>query len=500
MNRDSSFHANTPRLNRQEQRIRPGGGFIIGVVTGFSIALSFLLLRYDFLADAVDSILVVVIIVLLVVLVLSGLVYAFRAKIFRTLLGGVSGSGQAFLDTTSTAINSWLTDRTVAARAATEALKEGVALATWLIARRTIVTIILSLMGTLIALAGTTVLLRQTTALELQNDKLDLQLKILAGQGKWEQLWNLHYAEPSTRIEAAIQLASNGYRLSGIQLIGDVRDEAAFVSLSEKLRHQNGTFDPGYPLVPAPGRLGAALNPQALFRSLPDTLARNIENARLVGVKISFPERNTDLDRFSFRRSIVTLESKERTPMVAVSRSNFDQSLVRLEQGGVRFVDTSFRQSIVQSFFDRVVFEGATFDGAVLSLVWGRDFIADARGYAVVLDYHGSGPVPSETDPPAGFGRCSLENVVFVGRQGGIPHAVSRSHSTIDKFLDDTVSCECQIGRIFFVEEQGVREQAELRIIDDATDRAAEWMASRRRRCAGNSPAPATRLHSSSPR
>ena len=469
-----------PRLYRQETRILPRGGFTIGVVIGFAIALPILLIRYDFLADSVDSILVLVIIVLLVVIALSGLVYAFRARIFGTLLGGVSGSGQAFLDATSTAIDTWSNDRPVAARAATKALKEGTALATWLIARRTIVTIILSLIGTLIALAGTTVLLRQTAALELQNKKLDRQLAILAGQGQWEQLWNLHYAEHATRIEAAIQLASNGYHLSGIQLVGDVRDKAAFVHLSEKLTHRNGTFDRGYPLVPAPARLSAALNPQALFRSLPDDLVRNIVSAQLDGVEISFLDRNSDLDRFSFRHSIVSLDARERNPMVAVRRSSFYKSLVRLGEGGVRFVDTSFYNSAVHSGFGRVVFEGATFDGAVLSLVWGRDFIADARGSAVVVQYSGSAPVPSDSDPPAGFGRCSLENVVFVGRSGDVPYGLSHSHRRIDKFLDDTVSCECQIGRIFFVEEQGTGQQAKLRIIDDATDRAAKWMASRR--------------------
>lgn len=476
-------HTNdNPRLYRKKTRILPRGGFIIGVVIGFAFALPLLLLRYDFLADSVDFILVSFIFVLLFLLVLGGIVYAFRARIFGAFLGGVSSSSQAFLDNTSSAINSWSTDRSLAARAATEALKEGAAVATWLIARRTMITIILSLMGTLIALAGTTVLLRQTSALELQNDKLDRQLQILAGQGRWEQLWRLHYAEPTTRIEAAIQLTSDGYRLSGIHLTGDARDDEPFFHLSEKLRFWNGTFDRDNPYVPAPDRLSAALNPHALFRSLPDSLVRNIDSGQFDGIEISFLKRSSDVDRFSFRRSIVTLESEERNPMVAVRRSSFDESLVRLPGGSVRFVDTSFRESMVESFFGRVVFEGATFEGAVLSLVWGQDLIADARGRSVVLRYHGSGPVPSDTDPPAGFGRCSLESVVFVGRSGDIPNGLSHSHSRIDKFLDDTVSCECQIGRIFFVEERGVGQQAELRIIDDATGRAAAWMASPRRR------------------
>ena len=447
------------------QRLAPAGSVVVGLVAGCALTLSLFLLGAELLAATVDSIVAVAIIALLAVLVVGVVTYALRATILTALFGRVSVSGQAFLEATSDAIGNWSTDSALAARSAEAALKEGAALATWLLARRTMVTTVLSLMGTLIALVGTAVLLRQT--------------EIMAGQGRWEQLlWTVHYGAPAARIEAAIQLVSGGYRLSGIQLVGDVRDEGAFVNLSGKLRRWDGTYELEYPVVPAPSKLSAALNPQALFRSLPDSLTRNIDSAHLVGVEVPFLHRDSDLDRFSFQRSIVTLHNSERIP-IAVRRSNFDQSLVRLQTGDFRFIDTTFRQSMVSTSFGRVVFEGVVFDGAALSLTWGRDFIADARGRAVVVEYHGFSPVPTESEPAAGFGRCLLGSVVFVGRSGDLPNGLSRSDESIGEFLDDTVSCECQIDRIYFVEEEGARRQTELRIVDGPTHQAAAWLASR---------------------
>ena len=468
---------------KQEDRWRkvPRDGFILGVVIGFAVWLPVTLFTADFLAESVDSLLAGLVVAIIIVSLLSGVIYLLRRRILSELLGDISVSSQAVTDAASDAIDKWPIDKAASASSAAIAVREGAALATWFFARRTIITVILSLMGTIIALAGATLLLKQTTALELQNKKLDRQIEIMAGQGKWELLWSAHYSlDAAVRLDAAIELASNGHRLSGIHLSGDIRNERAFVHLSEKFRNPGGGFDPQYPLIPVPSRLEGALNPQALFRELPDSLTRSLDNAYLSGLEVSFDDRDeTELEGFVFYRSVVSLDRQGSRDTTMVRRSTFDESMIRLQEDSVHFVDTLFRKSMVRTGFGRVEFEGVTFDGAVLSLIWGRDFIADARGYGVVVDYHGSSPTPADDEPPAGFGRCSLQNIAFIARTGEIPKGLSGIDNTLEDFLGQTISRQCSVKKLYFVEAEGAGELGKLVVIEDATDAANRWNASR---------------------
>ena len=479
-----------PPKEKRSWRMSSNGGFIFGVVLGFAVCLPITLFNAELLAESVNSLLTGFVIVIVVVGGLSGLAYLFRDKILKKMLGNVSTSSQAIVDATSRAVEQWPENRAAAASSASEAVRQGIALVAWFFARRAMITVVIGLMGTIITLTGATLLLKQTTALELQNKKLDRQIEIMAGQGQWELFWELHYSvDPTARINAAKQLISHGHRLSGIELSGNLRNEPVFYHLTEKLRLQGGGYDPNDLIVPVPARMRAAFNAAANFSRLPDELARYIDKASLSGVHVSFSEReNLDLDGFSFRRSLVGLDHKgrdkgEMRSTIPVQRSVFEQSEVHLEMDGARFVDTSFHDSMIRSGFGRLVFEGVNFDGTVLSLTWGQDFIADAHGYTVVVEYHGSASsAPSENDPPAGFGRCSLENVAFLFRADDIPNRLPGSPDTIEEFLEHTISDQCQINRIYFVEEKATArldQKAHLVMIEHATDRAMRWNESR---------------------
>ena len=198
----------TERSYGSRRNAVPKSGFVLGLVIGIAIWLPIALFGADLLAESVGSLLAGSLIAIVFVGVLGCVAYVARTRILSVVFGKVTVSVGAATEAALTAIESWPSDRVTAASSAAQAVKEASASLAWFLTQRTVITVILSLIGAIIALAGTTLLLRQTAALQLQNEKLDRQIEIMAGQGQWELFWELHHSsDPSVRMAAAAQLA-----------------------------------------------------------------------------------------------------------------------------------------------------------------------------------------------------------------------------------------------------------------------------------------------------
>lgn len=460
-------------------RIPSPDDLLLGIVIGFAVALPFILFSLDFLAQATASLFAATVVALMLAAGFALFLYTQRRRIVSRLFGDVRSSLDAASDAMTEAIRAW-PDRERTSESSTRALREGLAVVTWILGRRALTTVILGIAGAVVAMAGTTLLLQQTRALETQNEILveqrDLlrtqneiaeeQKRIAAGEGRWEMLWQAHYSpEPSTRIEAAISLA-NGVplnelpRLSGLVLEGGVPPNLD-VQLSEKPRGASGQLVAEFPLVPVPARLDGALASQSLRDDLPAALLNNVENStfRYLALDYFGAERHR-LSGLRFEQSRVSLGRQDDRERVCV-HCVFETTIVRAETSPLRFVYSTFRDTKIWGGMRPVIFDGCVFRSAVLSLVWGQDYITDSLGYAVLVDYHGS----AGTSERPGFEESNFETLLFLWSE--------HEMDPVEGFLTDTVAPSTRIGRILFVEQR--EGGSRLAVLDEPTSRAKAW-------------------------
>ncbi len=225
------------------------GGLLVGVAIGFAVWLPFMLFSGQFLSQAIGTLVGSVVVGLLLCTAGVLLLFVLRRQVVSKIFGDVQLSTSKALEAASEAVDAW-PDRERASKAAKIAFREALAIGSWALARRALLTLVLTMAGSLIALLGTVLMLKQTEALEEQNKKLDAQTdllgrqtkaleeqnkkldtqtalldrqtKVMADEGKWELLWNAHSnVDPATRLSSVVELSTRyGVILSGVKLEG----------------------------------------------------------------------------------------------------------------------------------------------------------------------------------------------------------------------------------------------------------------------------------------
>lgn len=436
---------------------------------GFAVWLPFMLFSAKFLGTAVSTLFASVVVGLLICAALALTLFIFRRQIATHLFGDVQLSVSAVAEAVASAVNSWPDQARVGAAAATAA-REGVAVASWMLARRTLLTVLLGMVGSVVAMVGTVLLLKQTEALEDQNKKLDVQPtllqrqnEILASEGLWELLWKAHYAqEPAIRLDAAIDLTAKGHVLRGVVLEGPAPPDGRFMHLREKPRYEDGEFDASVALVTIPGRLSRAIEPQT-FRSLASGVAGNVERSEIHNLSVDFSAvRKHELRSLRFVQSLIDLSAPDRGAHLCIECS-FTSSEVRVQRGRASFEGTNFRDARLSSGMGEVFIRNCRFDSLIGALTWGRDQISDTTGYALVLDYHGWA---GEDGKPT-FENSAIEHLLF--------RWSAREMADVEKFLQRTVHPSARIGRYYFVEERETGGTVQLVILREPTKRANAW-------------------------
>jgi hypothetical protein len=437
---------------------------------GFAVWLPFMLFSAQFLGTAVNTLFAAVIVGLLICAVLALALFVFRRQIAKHFFGDVQLSVTAVAEAVGKAVTSW-PDQARVSEAAATAAREGVAVASWMLARRTLLTVLLGMVGSVVAMVGTVLLLKQTEALEDQNRKLDAQTallqrqnEILASEGLWELLWKVHYAqEPAIRLDAAIDLTTKGHVLRGVVLEGPAPPDGRFMHLREKPRFDDGEFDATAALVTIPERLTRAIEPQT-FRSLPSKVAGSIEHSQVLNLSVDFSAvRAPQLRGLRFAQSLVEFSAPEKDGAQVCIDCVFSSSEVRVQRGRASFEGTSFRDARVSSGLGEVFIRGSKFDSMIGAFTWGRDQVRDSSGYALLLDYHGS--VGEEGKPT--LENTTIEHLLFRWDE--------REMNDVERFLQRTVHPSARIGRYYFVEERGAGSTAKLVILREPTRRANAW-------------------------
>jgi len=464
----------TPAPARHARPALPDG-LVLGMAIGFAVWLPFMLFSAQFLTYAVSALFASVVVGLVVCALIALLLFLFRKRIAASLFGEVQLSITAVTDAAADAVRAW-PDQGRSAAAAAVAAREAVAVATWFMARRTLTTVLLGMVGSVIAMVGTVLLLKQTQALEDQNKKLDVQTSllerqnvILASEGLWEHFWNVHYASnPEIRINAAVEVSAKGHILRGVVLEGPSPPDSRFVHLREKPRFDDGEFDATVALVTVPGRLTRAIEPQT-FRALAPGVAGGIEHSELRNLSVDFSdERKPKLRGLSFVQSLVDLSARDRGARLCIDCS-FTSSEVRVQEGRASFENSSFRNARLSSGMGELFLHNCRFDALVLSATWGRDQVRDTHGYALVVDYHGW----SGEDARPTFDSSAIEHLFF--------RWDDRRMADVEGFLQRTIHSSATIGRLYFVEERVSDGDPHLVILREPTTRANAWNSGGRR-------------------
>lgn len=473
---DKEQHLTTPAAPPSSPA-RPAlrDGLVLGMAIGFAVWLPFMLFSVQFLSEAVSALFAAVVVALVICAVVALLVFVFRRRIAASVFGEVQLSMTAVTDAAASAVGAWPDQKRTAA-AVTLATREAGALAAWFVARRTLTTVLLGMVGAVVAMVGTVLLLKQTQALEDQNRKLDAQTSllerqnvILASEGLWENLWNAHYAEnPEVRMNAAVEVASRGHVLRGVVLEGPAPPDSRFVNLREKPRFDDGQFDATAALVTIPGRLTRAIGPQT-FRTLSSTVAGNIEGVELRNLEVDFSVvAKQEIRGLSFVQSLVDLTAPGRGAHLCIECS-FTSSEVRVQEGRVSFESSYFRDARLSSGLGEIFIRNSKFDALVWSGTWGRDQIRETDGYALVADYRGW----SGEDSRPTFENSAIEHLLFRWHD--------REMSEVESFLQRTVHTSANVGRFYFVKEDVVDGSARLVILREPSARANAWNSTRRR-------------------
>lgn len=196
--------------------------FSIGIVTGIGLAVT-VGIGGGFLLEASSGFLlggfvsgVSVSTTLLI------LIHINREKIIAKLLGGVKIRVRELL----LSLQDLLWRREVGERGNVGIVDSAGALISWYLARRTLVLILLWMIGGSITVLTTIVLLRQTAVLEIQTERIGSQTEllkrqneILAGEGQWELLWKSHFGGTTqAQMEAIVGLKSPNGVVRGVIL------------------------------------------------------------------------------------------------------------------------------------------------------------------------------------------------------------------------------------------------------------------------------------------
>jgi hypothetical protein len=462
----------TPQESTKVARSMTRDGLVVGMVLGFAVWLPFMLFSARFLAQAVNALFATVLIALLLGSAIALGVYLFRRQLASRLFGDVTLSMASLAQATSEAVGAW-PDRGTTLSALQRAVREGAALASWFLARRTMVAVLFGMVGSVVAMVGTVLLLKQTQALEDQNRKLDAQTtllerqtNILAAEGLWELLWRVHFApEPAIRLDAAADLAAKGYALRGVVLEGPAVPDARLFRLLDTPAYDDGAYDRRIPMVLVPERIDEAINSNT-FRSLPPSVASHIEMAELKNLNIDIPAHAKPRGT-RFAQSRVTFSGDQQSTQFCAECS-FSFSNVRVERAQVYLEDTYFRQSQLWSGVGTISLLRINFDTLVARVTWGRDTFRDCHGYGLVVDYLGwSGDMSRPT-----FDGCVIGHILFLWQ--------SREMSDVPAFLERTISRTALIGEIYFVKAEGFGSSAKLTILRGPSAKADAWNQSRK--------------------
>lgn len=450
-------------------------GLLLGMALGFAIWLPFMVFSSRFLADTVNALFAAVIVVTLFVAAVALLAYLFRHRLAARVFGNVQLSFAAVSEAAAEAVSAW-PDQQRAAEATATAAREALAVTTWMMSRRALITALLGMAGSIVAMVGTVLLLKQTQALEDQNRKLDAQTallerqnSILASEGLWELLWKAHYApEPAIRLDAAIDLSHKGHVLSGVVLDGPSPPDNRFVQLREKPRFDDGEFDPTVALVTIPGRLGRAIGPQT-FRSLDPVVAGMIEGSRIRNLSVDFfGTEKHEFRGLSFEQTLVGFTAPDRGANLCIGCS-FTSTEVRVQEGRASFEACDFRDTRIWSGMGEVFIRHSRFDSLIGNLTWGRDRITDSYGYAALVDFHGW----TGDHEWRSFNNSAIDHLLFRWDE--------REMEEVEDFLDRALHSSARIGRLYFVEEQGDEGESRLVILREPTARANAWNLTRAR-------------------
>lgn len=462
---------------------RSRDGLAIGLVVGAAVWLPFVLFSAEFIAQATTLLFGALVTGLGVAALVTLTIYVFRDRIRARIFGNVQGTLGALADSAGEALRAW-PDAERAAPAVRRAVTEGAALVAWTLARRTLVTIVFSLIGSVLAFAGTTLLILQTRALEKQNtllddqntklerqtELLDRQVQISAHQGQWEMLWKANYSsDPATRLEAAIDLTAEGNDLTGTLLEGSEPVENRFVNLSEKPYLSTGEFDPEFPLVPVPKLMSHAF--ALTQQELPPTAIGHLRRGQIRNLAVSLLEADLSaLKDTTFEQATLFIDSRD-IDNITIERSVFDRSSIRSETSGSVFLDTSFSETQIRSGLRQVQFHRCRFSSTLLSLTWGQDWIDESSGDVVLIDYHGWKGTPGTF---SGIRRSRFQTIAFIWRDN-VPEM-----RDVDGFLARTVASDTQVADILFLTEATPgASPGNLLVVAEPTDRARLWLQAR---------------------
>ncbi len=318
--------------NRTESKGTTHDGLLLGIVIGFAVWLPFMLFSTQFLSGLINSLFGALIVGSIAFALAALGIFTFRKRIARRVFGDVQASTDVFSNAISETIRA-LPDANRSAIAAAQAAREAVVLGSWFLARRAMLTVLLGIVGAVIAMLGTVLLLQQTEALKAQNTKLTEQTEhlrrqneIMASEGKWELLWNAHYAVDSTsRLEAAVRLAHGGDILSGLNLAGPQ-------PLTVKNLHDNQ--------LPDLLRLEEAFTNVENF---PEALFPSIVDSRLSHFRV-FIDRipNKDVRRLHIESSEISVGNAE-----FIIDSTFEKCLLRPQGKGTTFRDVNIHKCLI---------------------------------------------------------------------------------------------------------------------------------------------------------
>lgn len=293
---------------------------------GFALTVPVIFLTGPFASNAVSALFTSIVMGLVVCAVLALIVYVFRRAILRALLGDVQVCAPAIPEALGELAENW-TDADARRESASRAARETLAVGGWLFAKASIVTVLLGMVGTTVAAVGAVLLLKQTQSLEAQNKKLDAQEvllarqnDIMAGEGRWEELWNAYDEDnpPNRRLEAATALANKGESVRGVSIWGG----------EVKVR----SSDPFGGVWGLPGQLEGG-------KELPFALSREIDQSMLTGFKMNWRLRES-ITNCTIRYCVLF-------PPVRVRRTFFEQCQIVNWKSSREFEDC---------FFDTVTF------------------------------------------------------------------------------------------------------------------------------------------------
>lgn len=439
-------------------------GLAIGMVIGFAVWLPFVLFSAQYLETTVSALFGFAVIVLMVCAIVGVGVFIFRKQVATKLFGEVQLSGSAVSEALASAVGSW-PDREKVGVAAATAAREGFAIASWMMARRAIVTALLGMVGTVVAMVGTVLLLKQTQALEEQNRKLDVQTsllerqtKITAGEGQWESLWEAHYASnDAIRLDAVTDLAKKGNPVRGVLLRGSVHTSDSFLELAEHLKSQEGEFA----LEAAVARRAFASFDHSGRTMLGGDVAVHVERSIVEDMFVVYDRSSSSLSNMKLHNSVIFFYPKN-DELMSCNDCSFYASDVNLA-GVVHLTGVNLKYSRLTSWKGILSLNRCEFDMTVALLRLGSDEIKNCRGGTLIVGYQDGAPYGASETIKGGI----IQELKILWDEERMRE--------VELFLESIVDERARIGRYSMVRQEGRGGGAKFIELRKQTDRANAW-------------------------